>query len=125
MFLALGMSVQAQSKQESAFNTLFDINGWELSEEKSRGYVYFSFRNIEYKSIVDYKTVVWANDVETAKVAFNEMLNLCTDKSFADGKYNLSNGFSVTKQGGSVYFFAKGGFTKLNKFYLKKIVASL
>jgi hypothetical protein len=125
MFLALGMSGSAQSKSESPFNKLFEINGWEISQEKSEGHVYFSFRNIEYTTIMDYKTIVWASDVETAKVAFNEMLNLCSDKSFGDGEYDLSNGLSVNKRGNAVFLFAKGGFTKLNKFYLKKIVASL
>ena len=124
ILLTITFALNAQVKKEEPYKTLFSNMGMSAThsvEQYKDGSIYIMFQNLEYKTISDIEILKIGDDVESAILFYQEMLNVLSSEK---GTYTLSNGIEVYK-GGSGIVINSGdepadGWTIINKMQCKK-----
>lgn len=129
ILLTTTISLNAQVKKEEPFKTLFSNMGMSAThsvEQYKDGSIYIMFQNLEYKTISDIEMLKIGDDVESAILCYQEMLNVLSSEN---GTYTLTNGIEVYK-GVSGIVIRSGneptdGWTIINKMQCKKGIKKL
>lgn len=125
----LGLVLQGQVKQEEPFTDLFNNMGFSATHtvlQYKDGSIWIQYQNLEYKTISDIEMVQIGDDIESAILCYQEMLNVLNSEK---GTYELSNGMSVYRGVSGIMVEsgdeATDGWTMITKNQCKKGIKKL
>ena len=122
----MGLFLHGQVKQEETFTDLFKTGPHTVTKYKD-GSIWIFFQNAKYSTIIDTESIDIGDDIESAILFYQEILNVLQSE---EGIYELSNGMSVHRGKSPIIILSSGdgpsdGYTYIGKYQCKKGIKKL